>query len=74
MPLKTGDVTDVKATEGSVLDGMGKVIAVLTLQFKVRDQGPFTISVPKQGFSAEAGTAAMRSFAEQIVKCLEGHC
>lgn len=71
MPLQPGDITDVKITQTANTGENGQILRLKTISYRVRNQGPFSISVPAAEFSVEAVETLLKREAEQIVAILE---
>lgn len=44
----------------------GQIIPSIRVEFKIGDHGPFTVVLPKAGFTGAAAMAKMQEFAAQL--------
>jgi hypothetical protein len=61
------DITQVTNLESSKLGERGTLEATIRTSFKVQGQGPFSIELPKAGWTAAAADKAIQEYASQIV-------
>lgn len=71
MPLMQQDITQVTNLESSKLGEHGTLEATIRTSFKVRGQGPYSIELPKAGWTAEEADKAIREYASQVVMLRE---
>jgi hypothetical protein len=60
------NVTQV--TQDSYLDDRGRVLYVTNVKFRVGDHGPFVVTLPREGFTAEAAQKLMQPTVDAINK------
>lgn len=71
MPLMANDITQVSNLETSKLGDRGTLEPVIRTSFKVRGQGPYSVELPKAGWTATAAEKAIQEYASQIVMLRE---
>jgi hypothetical protein len=59
------DVKVLKQTEDATFAD-GKTVRTIKVSFKVGDHGPFQVSVPKDGFTADIRDAAITALANEV--------
>jgi hypothetical protein len=62
-PLKA---TIQRVTQDTTVSATGAVVYLMRVQFMVGDHGPFQITLPADGFTADAARAGMQATADQI--------
>lgn len=67
MPLMQADITGVTNQETSRLGEHGVLELTVRTTFRVRSQGPFSIELPKAGWTAEAADKMMQEYASHLV-------
>lgn len=67
MPLMQQDITGVQTVQTAAPDQQGRLQQAMQTSFKVRGQGPFFITLPVQGWTAEAADKEVQRVASQIV-------
>jgi hypothetical protein len=67
MPLMSGDITQVVNSESSKLSATGTLEPSIRTMFRVRGQGPYSIELPKAGWTADAADKLMQEFASHLV-------
>lgn len=67
MPLMQADITQVTNLETAKLGERGVLEATIRTSFKVRGQGPFSIELPKAGWTAEQADKAIQEYASHLV-------
>ena len=67
MPLMSNDITSIVSSETSKLGERGTLEPTMRTTFRVRGQGPYSIELPKAGWTAEAADKAVQEYASQLV-------
>lgn len=70
--LRPNDITDVSLMETTVADQYGKPIPGIIVSFLLRSNGPFKVPLPKEGFNATNAMEAVRRYATELTKALDG--
>jgi hypothetical protein len=69
--LTIGDIHDIRGKETSVLGEDKLLHAAIEYSFKIRGQGPFTVSVWREGFTAQKAIDAIAKFAHEYIAVIE---
>lgn len=64
-------ITYLKTDEETTLGDYGRTVVTVRILFKVGDHGPFLVRVPKEGYTAAAGRAAVEAYAREIRDTVE---
>jgi hypothetical protein len=67
MPVLPQDITQVVSQESSKLGEQGRLEPTIRTTFRVRSQGPFSIELPKAGWTADAADKAIQEYASHLV-------
>ena len=71
MPLMIGDVHIESIRESSALDAGGFLAPTVHITFTVRTQGPFSVDLPKAGYTADAAQQAITAAASEQIALLD---
>jgi hypothetical protein len=72
MPLGMGDITGVQITEAGNITNAGLLTRMLHVTFELRGNGPFSVDLPRDGYTPEAAEAAMVAYAQELAQMQEG--
>lgn len=61
MPIKI-----TRVTETQELTDLGKTVASVRIEFNIGAHGPFSISLPKAGFTSTTANAKIQEYAQHV--------
>ena len=67
MPLMPQDITQVVNTETAALNDRGQLTPMIRTSFRVRGQGPYSIELLKEGWTADLADKLIQEWASQLV-------
>jgi hypothetical protein len=72
MPLGMGDISNVQITEAGNISTAGLLTRMLHVSFEFRGFGPFSVDLPRDGYTPEAAEHAMVAYAQELALMQEG--
>jgi hypothetical protein len=71
VPLKPGDIENVRMSETWSKNEFGTALPAIRIDFTVRKHGPFSVALPKDGYTPQKAMELVNKFAEDICHTLD---